>query len=417
MSRRGLLLLIVVTLAITAAAVWSTIRRDRGIEPHFQPGPIFPALAERAQAVAQIDVATRNTMVRIKREGQRWVVASQSDYPAKADLVHRTIFALINAKATDRATALPENHRKIGLVAPDKGGGATRVLLLDEAGSQLAALLIGNPVPNEGPPTGPQSYFVRKLGDDQAWIAEGDFPIESDVRAWVEPDIADIDRARIASATVTFPDGTGYTVSRKAPDQPDFVVSAVPKGHEPAKDTGVANALGNAAGMLSFDNVRPRAKAGFPDKAEHVVYRTFDGLVLDVALAKLDDGGTWATFAASLDEAIVPAEAAPSSAPAPAPTAPAPAPTAPAPTGNDKTAATPAADAVKPPLLAPDAVRKEAAAIDARTGGWAYRLPDTIAGDLSHPLADVVAPKKAKSPAASKKSRSKSSRKSHHHAR
>jgi hypothetical protein len=214
MSRRGLLLLIVVTLVITAAAVWSSVHRDRGIEPHFQPGPIFPTLAERAQAVAQIDVATRNTAVRIKRDGQRWVVASQYDYPAKADLVHRTIFALINAKATDRATALAENHRKIGLVAPDQGGGATRVLLLDEAGSQLAALLIGNPVPNEGSLTGPQSYFVRKLGDDQSWVAQGDFPIESDVRAWVDPDLADIDRARIESATVTLPDGTSYTVSR-----------------------------------------------------------------------------------------------------------------------------------------------------------------------------------------------------------
>ncbi len=404
MSRRGLLLLIVVTLAITAAAVWSTVRRDRGIEPHFQPGPVFPTLAERAQAVAQIDVATRNTAVRIKRDGQRWVVASQYDYPAKADLVHRTIFALINAKATDRATALPENHRKIGLVAPDHGGSATRVLLLDEAGSQLAALLVGNPVPGEGPLTGPQSYFVRKLGDDQAWIAQGDFPIESDVRAWVDPDLADIDRARIESATVTFPDGTSYTVSRKAPDQPDFVVSAVPKGNEPTMGTGVANALGNTASMLSFDNVRPRAKAGFPDKAEHVVYRTFDGLVLDVALAKLDDGGTWATFAASLDEAIVPAKAPPPSAPAPT--------TA----GNDKTATTTAPGAAKPPFEAPDAVRKEVAAIDARTSGWAYRLPDTVAGDLSHPLADVLAPKKTKSPAASKTPRAKSSRKPRRHA-
>jgi hypothetical protein len=415
MSRRGLLLLIVVTLVITAAAVWSSVHRDRGIEPHFQPGPIFPTLAERAQAVAQIDVATRNTAVRIKRDGQRWVVASQYDYPAKADLVHRTIFALINAKATDRATALAENHRKIGLVAPDQGGGATRVLLLDEAGSQLAALLIGNPVPNEGSLTGPQSYFVRKLGDDQSWVAQGDFPIESDVRAWVDPDLADIDRARIESATVTLPDGTSYTVSRKAPDQPDFVVSAVPKGHEPAKDTGVANALGNAAAVLSFDNVRPRAKAGFPDEAEHVVYRTFDGLVLDVALAKLDDGGTWATFAASLDEAIVPPKAPSPSAPAPTAAADDKAPATPAPA--TPAATTPAPEAVKPPLHAPDAVRKEAAAIDARTGGWVYRLPDTVAGDLSHPLADVVAPKKAKSPAASKKPRAKSSRKPRHHAR
>lgn len=407
MSRRNLLLLVVLTLGVTAAAVWSSLRQDREVAARFQPGPVFPTLAERAQAVAQIDVTTRNTAVRVKRDGQRWVVASQFDYPAKADLVHRTIFALINAKAADRATALPENHRKIGLVAPDQGGRATRVLLLDEAGSQLAALLIGDPVPDAGPPTGPQSYFVRKLGDDQAWIAEGDFPIESDVRAWVDPDIATIDRARIASATVTFPDGTTYAVSRKATDQPDFVVSMVPKGHRPSTETGIANALGNAAEALSFDNVRSRAKAGFPDKAEHVVYRTFDGLVLDIALARLDDGGTWATFTATVDQAIVPPAGAPSPAPAegggktPAPAA----------------TATPAAETVKPPLLAPDAVRKQAEAINARTSGWVYRLPGTIAGDLSHPLADVVAPKKAKSPAASKKSHAKSTRKPGRHAK
>jgi hypothetical protein len=166
----------------------------------------------------------------------------------------------------------------------------------------------------------------------------------------------------------------------------------------------VANALGNAAGVLGFDNVRPRAKAGFPDKAEHVVYRTFDGLVLDVAVAKLDDGGTWATFAASLDDAIVPAAAPPSPAPAPAASAAA---------GSDKAAA----ETVKPPLHTPDAVRKEAAAINARTDGWVYRLPDALATDLSHPLKDVLASKKAKSPAASKKSHSKSGKKSRHRAK
>lgn len=400
MKRRSLAILIAVAILLTGAAIWAAVQRDRDSGPSFQAGPLFPGLSERIGAIAQIRVMTRDTALRVEHTEQgQWVVASKDNYPAKAAAVRRTIFALIGAKITDRATALPENHRKLGLVDPEKGGTATRVVLLDGAGGQLAAILIGNPMASDeiGSAPEPQSFFVRKPGDDQVWLVRGDLPIQSSAQAWIDPEIATIARARIQSATVTFPDGASYAVSRKTSDQPDFVLHAVPEGRAPAPSTDIANALGAAASSLSFDDVRPVAKLGLPVQTEHVVYRTFDGLVLDVALATVEDG-IWATFTPALDETIL----TPPPPPAPPPVSPetpaasetpasGPA-TAPSPTPAPVPAPAAQPVAPEPPLETPDQVRAEAQAIKTRTAGWAYRLPDPLAHAMTHRVEDLLLP-------------------------
>ena len=377
MARRNLILLLVLAALATVAAVWALVDNRRDAEAELKPGPAFPALLDRVNDVAEIRVATRDTTVRIKRtEKGQWVVASHEDYSARPETVRRTIFALIEAKIVDRASGLPENHSKLGLVSPDRGGAATRVVLLDQRDNRLAALLIGKPLEAGQPLTTAKEFFARKPDEDQAWIVHGDFPVEASAPLWLDPQIADIDRTRIRSATLSFPDGTRYTVSRKAPDQPDFVLASVPDGREPATGSTAANDFGAAASILSFEDVRPIAKIPLPEKTPHAVYRTFDGLVLDIGLVPAE-GRTWAIFQASVD----PASAASASAPAQAESQP------------EKPAGPQAAPAL--PLKSLDAVKADAAAISARVAGWAYRLPDTLARDMSRPLEDLLAPKKA----------------------
>ena len=387
MPRRNLIVLAVVTAVVTAIAVWGLVQHQRDRLAELKPGPVFPNLLDRVNDVDRIQVATRDESIAARRTDKgQWVVASHYDYPARPETVRRTIFALVGAKILDRATALPENHSKLGLVGPDKGGAATRVVLLDKSGNQLAALLIGkSPEGEQQPLSAPKEFFVRKPDENQVWVVHGDFPVEASLPLWLDPQIADIERTRIRSATVMLPDGTGYTVSRKAPDQPDFVLATVPSGREPAASPAAANDIGAAASILTFEDVRPLAKMTLPDKTRHVVYRTFDGLVLDVSLLPAD-GRTWAVFVASVD----------SSAASSAQSANAP--------GNVARGQTGAA-ALPPKSL--DQVKAEAAAISAHVAGWAYRLPDALARDMSHPLEDLLAPKKPEKATAQKKGVSK----------
>jgi hypothetical protein len=118
---------------------------------------------------------------------------------------------------------------------------------------------------------------------------------------------------------------------------------------------GASNALGSALGYLSYDDVAPEASVDFAGAAS-AEYRTFDGLVITVAV-KEKDGKHWVKFAAAQDTAV----------------------TAPAPKEGEKD---------KPKTA--EEVAKEVEAFNARVKGWAYEVSKYKAEDFTKTLDDVV---------------------------
>jgi hypothetical protein len=121
----------------------------------------------------------------------------------------------------------------------------------------------------------------------------------------------------------------------------------------------VANVIGNALRELNLEDVEPAAAN--PSEGPTVVeYRTFDGLVVRVTGVKRDDG-SWVSFEASVDAEQVAAAAAP-----------------------------PAADGAPatPPATPDPAV--EAERINAKVGGWRYKIAGFQYDQLTRRMADLL---------------------------
>jgi hypothetical protein len=132
----------------------------------------------------------------------------------------------------------------------------------------------------------------------------------------------------------------------------------VPEGRE-LSYPGVANVVGNSLRELNLEDVEPAAAPA--DKPTIVELRTFDGLVVHVTGSKGSDA-SWITLEASVDAA--------QAAAAPPPAAPA----------EGAAAATPAA-------ADPNA---EAARINAKVGGWRYKIAGYQYDQMTRRLADLL---------------------------
>jgi hypothetical protein len=218
-------------------------------------------------------------------------------------------------------TARPDWHSYLGLTAPDKGGDATEVKLADASGKVLADLLIGH-TEGAADELGRTAVYVRRPDENQTWLTRGYLAPKTAAADWLDKSVINIARDRVKGAMITPPTGPSYTLARDSKDAPDFKLLDLPKGRALSFE-GSPDGVAGAMVGFTFDDV---AKAGDFDfsKASQSVTNTFDGLDLTTKIATkgMDH---WATVTANATNPMVQAEAT---------------------------------------------------AINARVGGWAFKLPD-----------------------------------------
>jgi hypothetical protein len=355
---------------VIVAMVALTIRANE-VAPRFAPRPLFGDLSQRREEVAKIVVTTDEGAFEVVRDADgRWTLPAKSGFPAKPEAVRGAIVGLSQLKVIEKKTARKDWHEQIDLVAPEEKGKAVSIALFDAQGGQIAALLAGK-VQDVPTGTGEGTLYVRLPGDDQTWLARGALTVERKITDWIDTEILDIDRTRIAKADLAPEGGTAYSVERATKEQSDFKLTQIPAGKEPISSSAV-NGVGAALVSFTFEDVAPQTGFDFT-KASRAVFTTFDGLAVTVSLIQKDEK-YWATVSAAASPA------APQPAPAPAPDEAAqadpnaPTPPQPAPPTADPAAAEAAAAQAQ-------AAKDEAERINRRTGGWAFNLPK-YKGDL-----------------------------------
>jgi hypothetical protein len=244
----------------------------------------------------------------------------RGDYPASFEQVHKTISAVATLQTLEPRTARVDWLRYLDLDPPSSGGKGVLITLSDEKGNVLASLIAGKPQ-DIGDASGLTGIFVRKPDSTQSWLARGVLQPATDPAEWMDRTVMDVDRARIQEVDVFPASGTPYAVRRDKPSDPDFRLTSVPKGREllnSQSPDGVAVAVVG----FTFDDIKPAQGFDF-NAATRVITHTFDGLTVTVQVIA-DGADHWTRITA---------------------------------------------EAAKP------TAEKEARAIDARTDGWAYKLP------------------------------------------
>ena len=337
MNAKSLGILGVVTALIVLAALFA-VREDTQASGSDASDVLFPGLSAQVNDVARIAITKAGETVTLTRDGETWVCAEVGGYRAKFDQVKDTLISIARLELLDPMTADPAQHGRLG-VDPTTG---TFVTLSDAKGTELAAVVLGDTRYSRNG----QQIYARRADQDQAWLCEADLTLAATPRNWVDTEILRLAAARPSRVELEHADGETVLVTRSDPAAPNWQVANVP-AERGLKNDGVANPIASALSFLSFDDVKPASEV--PLGTNHAVtarYTTFDGLVVEVRLARVGEEN-WVTLTA--EHAAAPETVGP---------------------------VAPEADSeAEAEAAARDAAAAEAAELAARFDGWAYRIP------------------------------------------
>lgn len=347
MQGRAWIALLAVTAVAVAGAVYLSVERETATAGRGVEETLFPNLEGRINDVAGLSVEGAGQSWTIRRaEGGGWVMAEKHDYPVSADKVKKAVVALARLRVLEAKTAKPELYAKIGVRDVDEEGSEAVLLSLeDESGQALAALLVGKTRKAESG-AAPAEVYVRKPGAARAWLVEAHLDVKVAPLTWLDRKMPKVERKRVRRVVITHPDGEKIAIEQDAEAPDTYKLLDLPEG-EKVKTAYTVAAVAGALASLAYLDVARAADKGFGEGATVSVLETGDGLKV-TARVKEDGEERWLQLEAAFDEALA---------------------------GED-------ADA--------EAVAKEADEINARHGGWAYRISTYDAENFTRRMADLT---------------------------
>ncbi|RAI60418.1 DUF4340 domain-containing protein [Roseicella frigidaeris] len=287
MQRRTLLLLGGAAAAALGGALLLTPRpaerRDMAAG-----GLAFPGLAERLQRATRIEIRKSDATLLLARQGEVWVLPEKGGYPVRPEKLREMLVGLTELRLAEPRTSDPEQYGRLGVDDPGRPGSTALLLrILDDAGSPLAELLLGRRrVRTQG--NVPESIYVRRPGEDQAWLAEGRLAADADPQLWLDRDIANLPEERVRRVAIRR-DGEPALVLARG-EGPEAKLQVEQPAGMPA-DEAALDEIARAFEMLTFLDVKPAAEAPGEPVAESR-FTLSDGLGVTV-LPHLEEGNVW----------------------------------------------------------------------------------------------------------------------------
>ncbi len=335
MNNRTLIWLAGVLVALGALAIVG----QREQQPQTVAGEIlFPGLEDTLDDVSSVEIvgAGNELIATLERADPEWVVAERDGYPADLTKTRHALLSLAETTILEATTANPALHDRLGVedVAAESAAG----LLVRVVGpADSIEVVVGNA-------EGDYQRYVRRQGEEQSYLINRDPEIYSVVTDWLATEIIDVDADRIKQVTVTRLEET-LVVQKEVRGQTNFTVLDIPEGRELRYDS-IPNVMGGVLSDLTLEDV-----GRVTDLAQNVIeteFLTFDGLLISAQSVE-EDGNAWASFSAMVDPAL--------------------------PEESEQTRA--------------DA-EAEAAEINARVGGWRYRISTVKFEQLTRSMDDLL---------------------------
>lgn len=325
MTPKSLIGLGAVTLVAAVAAIVTVTNQQATSSYSFDEKPVFADLEGQLNSVASFTVKGEGKTFTVHRDGAKWTMDEKHGYAVDAQKARNMLFELSQLRLSEPKTSKKDLYPRIQVEDLDsKDAKSKLVTVADGSGKTLASLIVGKEHSSAEPDM--SGVYVRKPDQAQSWLARGKLDMEANAGFWLDSGIVDVANDRVKRIERTLPGGDSLIVFKNASEDKDFQVEGKPEGMT-LKATDVA-ALGRALSGLRLTDVLPAGDREIPEsKAAKVRYTTFDGLVVEFSMAKIDDN-IWASFKASTE------------------------------TGADAK------------------VKAEADAINKRVDGWVYQVPD-----------------------------------------
>lgn len=299
MKRRPLLLLGgAAVVAAAAAAVLGPRAPDTPPETSSAP-LMFQNLAARLSGAARIEVRQGGKSVAVaKRDAETWVLPDMQDYPVRPEKVRELLVGLTELRLTERRTSDAAMLERLGLEDPAAANSTASMLrVLDGKGDPIAELVVGRRrMRTQGGV--PESVYVRRPAETQAWLAEGRLPLDADPQLWIDRDIANIARERVLKVEATRLGEPPLVLTRgEGPD--GRLAVTTPAQTPPLEDTSL-DEVGRAFEFLTLTDVRKDA-AGPGQPLGETRFTLTDNLAIVVS-GRQDGENTWVRLAAAGDD-------------------------------------------------------------------------------------------------------------------
>jgi len=350
----SLTILFIVTVVMVLLMLVTIYRADDNTDNF---GLLFPDLYEQLSDVNQIQFSSSEDQFSLQRDGEDWYIEDHFNYPANFDEVKRMLIDISEAEILERKTDDPDKYEVLGVEGsePETAGGASLQVILSDGEEQIAGLVLGD-VRDVTLQAGPKQFFVRRAGEKDSWLAQGYLQISPVMLNWIQGEIINLPRERIAKVEIIQPNGNKAVLVNLG-EKDKF---GTPE--QGSKTTFKYEQLGyDIAGSLHqmrMEDVQPVKQFSRGD-AEVVTakFTTFDGLVMTSETSFID-GFYYATFDAEFDANAV--KQAPQ-------------------------------DIQKLDVLkTAEAVRSEAKKLDKRMASWVYRVSGFVGTNLMRAKADIV---------------------------
>ncbi len=304
------LILAVITLALVIAA-WQ-VSVNKAPQTEITRGSLFPGVLERLNDVNRLEIKSAKHALTLKRDGEAWVIASKDGFPATFANVKRTLLQAASLVIVEKKTDRPESYTRIGVeeIADDKAAG-TLLEAYTSDDKRLLGLIVGKPRETAG-----GQHYVRRVGEAQAWLVDGELTLDADPIAWLSAEIVDIDTARVRQLTLRQGDAPPVVIRKLEAKDNFFSLADVPAGFE-AKSKATVSSIGALLLDLRFNDVMAASKVDGLTPVREAEIQTFDGLAATVTQFDID-GKSWSRFAFRYDAALAVDPATPTAGEPPA---------------------------------------------------------------------------------------------------
>jgi hypothetical protein len=290
MDRKTFRTLAIVAAAMVVLAIASVLMRSAPTETVGGNERFFPGLLDAADTVEMLAVADKRETLTIELRDGRWRLAERSGYPARTDKVRAAILGLAELRVLEPKTSQKDQYSRLGVEDPGgKESSSKEITLFGAKGQKLASAIVGRPKFDLG--GGERGLYIRRSGEEQAWLVRGQVDLGFNAADWLEREIVHVAEDRVASVTVRQPDGETLTASRAAATDKHLSIPGIAL----RRDDILADLL-NGLSHLMLDDVRKADELEIADPyLTKVEVKTFDGLTIRFRFGKLLDE-TWVWF-------------------------------------------------------------------------------------------------------------------------
>jgi hypothetical protein len=257
---------------------------------------LLPALATGKAEVATIVITQGGNTLTLESKDGRWSLKERSGYPADVEKIRALLVKLAQAELIEAKTRKPDRYAMLELEDPaGKDAKSRSVRLVDSNGGAIADVIVGKRR-WDAFGSGKSGTYVRTAGDPQTWLANAEFDVSADVKAWIKPNVFETESAKISRLTIEIPGEEPLRIERGGGADSKHTFVGLPEGKK-LKDASAADSVLRAASSIAAEDIR-RIEAMPSEGVNSVSFTTSEGLEVMMRLRK-DSEATWLSLSAS----------------------------------------------------------------------------------------------------------------------